>query len=175
MGKPAQSHTTSHREIIDQWWWDNLGNRDVSHARARAARLKRGDQLSILADPEVHKLAGSLHVGFDRADALVRVVQALANVRASGPSLPRALGGTDPVLSHTRFERLIRCTLEDIGTAIRRALPMVNHKCDPGRLGADLLWWNEQTRIRWTFDYYHVSPPQSDTGDMVSTAGKGTA
>ena len=77
----------------------------------------------------------------------------IGKVMAARPGL------TDPMVSASRFERLIRTPKEGLPTAIRRVLPMVDRRCDVGRLGADILYWNEATRIRWTFDYYRTEGP----------------
>ena len=158
-------------QVFSDWWWKNIGNRDDATARARAARFRRADALTILADPTVHNLAQQLRLGPQQAASLLRSVQTLALVRTRGASLPKALGGKKPVLSNQRFERLIRSAPDDIGQTVRRALPMVGHACDPGRLAADLFHWNEPTRIRWTFDYFDVPSPDADGPDALAEKG----
>ncbi len=156
------------RKLIRDWWWRNLGNRDDPAARARAARLRRANAVELLAERPVHDLAQALHLGPDQAQALVRVVQALAEVREGGPGLARALGrGDPPALSRLRFEKLIRSTPDEIGTAVRRALPMVGRACEPGRLGLDLMRWDETTRIRWAFDYFGAPAPDTAETDTA--------
>ncbi len=158
------------RKLIRDWWWRNLGNRDESGARARAARMRRADAVEVLAERPVHELARVLHLGPGDAPDLIRVVQVLAEVRESGPGLARALGrGGPPALSQLRFEKLIRSTPDEIGTAVRRALPTVGRVCDPGRLGLDLLRWDEPTRIRWTFDYFGAPPPDAHENATTDT------
>ncbi len=156
-------------KIVSDWWWTALGNRDTANARARAARLKRADGVSVLCDPEVHVLARNLDINIYNAESLIRMVQTLAHVRERGKSLPSAMGGSDPKLSSLRFERLIRCSETEIGSAVRRALPLVTYTCDPGQLGMDLLYWNDQTRTRWTFNYYGATAPMADKDSVIET------
>ncbi|OWU68331.1 type I-E CRISPR-associated protein Cse2/CasB [Marinibacterium profundimaris] len=148
------------RRCIGEWWWQSLGNRDLPAARARAARLRRAQKVEVLADPAVHDLARELGLGPARAEALIRVVQVLAELRGRGPRLARAAGAGDPpAVSRLRFERLIRSTEEELATAVRRVLPMVGRACDPGQLGRDVLIWDEATRIRWSFEYFGAPAP----------------
>ena len=148
------------KELLRSWWWTHLGNRDVSHCRSRSAKWRRGEVLTILADQALHTLAKDLNLSLTHAPALLRVSQTLAYVREVGSGLPRRLGGAEPVLSPLRFERLIRSDDAHIATAVRRALPLVNHACDPGQLALDMLYWTNKTRTRWTFEYFSAPPPK---------------
>ena len=155
-------------ETFRTWWWTHLGNRDLAQCRARAARLCRAEVLTVLADPAVHDLARILDVGPGSADRLVRAVRAMAEVRGTGMPFARALGNGDPPnLSEHRFERLIRSNPDEIGTSVRRALPLIERVCDPGRLAADLFFWTERTRITWTFQYFAAPLPEHMTKETL--------
>lgn len=148
----------SERDIIRNWWHQRIGQRESSAARARAARLNRGDAIDCLAERAVYDLGTTLGL-LRQPETLLPLVQVLAAVRqdAGGP-LPRRLG--EP-LSPLRFERLIRAEGEELAALIRRALPMVDRSCDVGRLGADLLHWTDATRARWAIEYHGGRLPES--------------
>ena len=151
-------------EIIANWWWHQIGNRESAAARGLAARLRRAaSPLDVLAEPQVHDLAHRLTI-MD-SDKILRLVRVLSEVRDDrGGPLAKRLGPglrEDPALSNPRFERLIRSEGGALIAALRRTLPLVDRTCAVGRLGADLLHWNEKTRIRWTFEYYGTELPAS--------------
>ena len=156
-------------KIIGDWWAEYLGDRDSASCRGAAARLRRATSpVDVAAEPTVQILAQRL----GRRQAVLPVAQALAELRGNhkdsmawrmGPGL------TDPAVSAARFERLIRTPKDGLVPAIRRVLPLVDRECDAGRLGADILYWNEATRVRWTFDYYRTEMPG---GDADSAAKK---
>lgn len=151
-------------KAIANWWWCQIGNRESAAARGLAARLRRARfPLDVLAEPQVHDLAHRL--GLTDSNKLLRLARVLAEVREDrGGSFAKRLGPglrDDPALSNPRFERLIRSEGDILVAALRRALPLVDRSCAVGRLGADLLHWNEKTRIRWTFEYYGTELPAS--------------
>ena len=157
-GKSAVS-----KSVFD-WWRSNLGNRERNpSARALAASLRHATGVEALADPAVHQLARSLELGQqDRdADRLIRLATVLAEVREHEVrSLAMRLGETD-TLSRLRFERLIRSGEDEIAVAVRRALPLVERRCNVAMLGVDLVFWNDRTRARWCFDYFQAAAPQT--------------
>lgn len=145
--------------IILGWWSNHLGKRDTGHTRALAARLRRADPVSALAEAEVHDLSGSLHLR--DGVALARLACLLAEVREhSTQTLAQRLGGTEPTLSTLRFQKLIRADEPELTAALRRAIAMADGVCNVAALGADLLDWSEQSRMRWCFHYYGAQPPQ---------------
>ena len=152
------------RESIYKWWWSNIGNPEQNPAaRALAARLRRATGVEALAERAVHKLAQDLGLGNRDGDAnrLIRLVTVLAEVRVNDHSSLAARLGTDGALSQLRFERLIRSVPDEIAVAVRRALPMVERRCNVAALGADLLFWNDKTRATWCFEYFGATPPQT--------------
>lgn len=147
-------------KIIAGWWQDHLGARESSAGRGLAARLRRASSpVDVAAEPAVHLLAQRL----GRREQVIPVARALAEIRGeANQTLARRLGPglKDPAVSNARFERLIRSEGDALVTALRRVLSMGDRRCNVGRLGADLLYWNDRTRIRWTFDYYHTDMPE---------------
>jgi len=163
------------RQTIRNWWWTQIGNRDSSAARARAARLNRADPVAVLAERSVYELARDTGL-IDRPETLVLLVQVLAAVRSDGGGpLPRRLGqGDTPILSPLRFERLLRAEGAELATLIRRALPMVDRTCDVGALGADLRSWDDKTRAAWAFRYHGASPPSPAAADTPANTDEET-
>ena len=165
------SKTQGRGETIAQWWRVNLAARDSGQARALAARLRRATPVEALAEAEVHRLASRIGLGRHPSDAarLARLVQVLAHLREdAGQSLAARLGGPEPKLSNLRFQRLLRSQGDELTTALRRALPMVERRCNVARLGQDMLnWdhpeWGDAVRAGWCFDYFGAPPPQAET------------
>lgn len=145
---------------IYNWWWRNIGDRDQSHARALAARLRRAGPVEVLAEAAVHELAKSLHI--TDAGPLVRLVQVLAEVRQNvSQTLAQRLGGETPALSTLRFQRLMRAEPDDLATALRRTVVMADRTCNVAVLGQDVLHWSDTTRSRWCFHYFGAAPPDA--------------
>lgn len=146
--------------IILGWWSRELGGRESGAQKSLSAKLRRGDDVSVLCQKQVHDLAQAL----DLRDGarIARLVRVLAHVREHvGPHLPRKLGAGDPPnLSPQRFERLVQAEGEDLETAIRRALPQVGYAANVAHLGEALLFWGDKVRTNWCFDYYGADAPQ---------------
>ncbi|EDZ45143.1 CRISPR-associated protein, Cse2 family [Rhodobacterales bacterium Y4I] len=155
-------------QLILGWWSAALGDRKTSAQKALSARLRRGDDVSVLCEPAVHDLARSLNLR--DGPRVARLARVLAHVRAyTSDSLPRRLGrGDPPALSPMRFERLIQSGGADLEAAIRRALPMVQHSANPAHLGEALLNWSDATRMRWCFDYYGGEAPKTEISEDLS-------
>ncbi|MCL3883009.1 type I-E CRISPR-associated protein Cse2/CasB [Marivita sp. GX14005] len=149
----------STQDTISSWWHSYLGKREDAAARGLAARLRRAaSPVDVAAEPAVHVLAQRLR----KQEQVIPVARILAEIRGdTKETLARRLGPglKEPAISNARFERLIRSEHDALVSALRRVLPAVDRRCNVGRLGADLLYWNEDTRIRWTFDYYHTDMP----------------
>lgn len=174
------SETDPKPDIVTNWWQTHLANRESGRARALAARLRRADAIAVLAEPEVHDLAKRLGMGPKQADVLVRLVQVLAHVRADDrQTLARRMGLKDPgdtsaSLSALRFQRLLRLREGDLAEALRRALPMVDRRCNIHQLGWDLRLWDhpdqgDAVRTRWTFDYFGATPPETNKPQYAAT------
>lgn len=155
-------------DIIFAWWKANIADRNSGRARALAARLRRSHGVEALAELDVHQLAGRLGLKANGAGRLVRLVQALAEVRENdGRRLAQRLGGQEPALSPLRFQRLLRARGDELTTALRRAVPMADRRCNVAALGPDLLNWDhtergDRIRTDWCFDYFGASPRELD-------------
>jgi CRISPR system Cascade subunit CasB len=160
------SGKTDRGVVIANWWSEHIADRASGRARALAARLRRAEGVEVLAEPEVHMLAAVLHLQQRDAARLVRLAQTLAGVREnSAQSLAQWLGGRekdDRAMSALRFQRLLRSREDEFATQVRRALAMVDRKCNVAALGLDLLRWDhpelgDEVRVRWSFGYFSAS------------------
>ncbi len=169
-------------KTILEWWRENIANRESGRARALAARLRRAGGIEALAEPEVHVLAQRLGLQRGERDAaqIVRLVQVLAEVRENDDQrLAQRLGGHEPAMSPSRFQRLLRSRGEEFTIALRRALPMVDRRCNVAQLGRDLMtWdserWGDKTRTDWCFDYFGA-PLLSHEADLNAPSRETTA
>lgn len=156
--------TENKGEIVAKWWAERI-HTESGAARALAARLRRADQPSeVLAHEEVNALARALHLRDPIRVALI--AQTVAAVTEWGEPLARAFGRKKDerrVLSELRFQRILRAEGDDLRRALRRALPLADHRCDVARLGNDLYWWSETTRAGWCFEYFGVARPDKTT------------
>lgn len=151
--------------VILGWWARELSDRQNAAARGLAARLRRAGPVDALAERAVHELAQALDV-WD-GQRLAFLVRLLAEVREhERRPLARCLGGTEPVMSELRFQRLMRAEGDELPEALRRAITLADRSCNVARLGGDLLHWGEETRRRWCFDYYGVDAPQTASEEI---------
>lgn len=149
------SEGSSKGAVILGWWSRNIGDREAGVARGLAARLRRAQGVEVLAERAVHDLAQALEV--KDAGRLIRLVQVLAEVREhTDVPLAKTLGHVDG-MSQLRFQRLIRTPAEELGTAVRRALPLANRRANVAALGPDVLFWNDDVRTRWCFQYFEAA------------------
>jgi len=153
--------------IILGWWGQSIAMRNSGAARALASRLRRDTAIEILCEPAVHELARKLGLNsHHRAEQLLRIVRVLAEFREnSADTLARRLGGAEPVLSNARFQRLMRSEGEALTIGLIRAARMLGpaetRRCHIARLGEDLWFWDDRTRMRWSFEYFHVPAPDA--------------
>lgn len=154
------SEDKSFGQQVLSWWSVNIGARDNPRARALAARLRRAEPVEALAERPVQELARALSIGPAQAAKLASLVQLLAEVREhDGRSLAQCCAET---LSELRFQRLIRAEGEEFTGALRRAISMVDRRCNVAALATDIWHWNEQTRIRWCFHYFGANAPTDE-------------
>lgn len=133
------------------WWQSALADRERPQARALAARLIRADVVSALSEPAVYRLGQQLNL-LERPDLLARMAMTLAVIRTnSSESFARAAGRT---ISPQRFERLLRADDDELALLLRRALPMIDRRCNVERLARDLQFWTDSTRARWVIEYH---------------------
>lgn len=146
------------KEILS--WWGSALNRETPRGRALSARLRRGTVIEILCEPEVHELSQKLNS--KNGAQLACLVSVLAEVRDhTKASLAYTFGGSDPIMSNLRFQRLMRSRDDELAVALKRAIRMSGHRCNVASLGEDLLFWNEKTRMRWCFHYFGAEAPKT--------------
>ncbi len=152
-------------------WWQNHIHAETGAARAFAARLRRAaSPAEVLSEEQVFELGAKLKLRDPARLALI--AQVLASVKEHH-SLPvaRAFGRKSHDrrhLSELRFRRILSAQGDaELSRALRRALPLVGARCDVARLGRDLFWWTEETRIEWCFQYFGAA---SDASNQPETA-----
>ncbi|WP_051013827.1 type I-E CRISPR-associated protein Cse2/CasB [Pararhodospirillum photometricum] len=155
-----------------EWW--TTAQRD----RGALARLRRCTSVTeaLLESPTV--LLWRCFGAQDKSWALLRagvMAAVLAHVRDDAPlPVARVLGedkGGSPLLSEGRLRRLllvpdIDSAPDEVLQAHSRLVRFLRGKVNVSDLAASLYWWNDRTRQRWAFQYYHVDPPRSDAPDL---------
>lgn len=153
------------QDVVAAWWCEL--QQDTGQSRAYRAQLRRAATVQdALMHPFTHALCRRVkeQAGFDlksRSEVLGALAMSLAHVKeSSGQSLPRLMGQGDPKpVSGLRFEKIIRAqTLMELAPLLRRVLPLVGHTCNVTKLAADLMYWSDETRQDWCFDYYNAIP-----------------
>lgn len=155
--------------IILGWWSQNIGNREAAHARALSAHLRRAETVEVLGERAVIELAGKLDIKASdtRLPRFITMVRLLAELRShDGAPLARRLGGSDPVLSELRFQRLLRSEGEEFEDLMRRAILMADRKCNVAAFGGDVLHWGDKVRQRWCFQYFGAEAPSEKTKEI---------
>lgn len=187
-------------ETVRAWWLDHLRpehdpsiGEDTAAARALRARLRRpGAPTEALAERAVHKLAQQLPFLRRRPYDLIQLVRVLAAIERERPEpgarrerLAARLGGAAegaerPRMSDLRFQRLIRSEGDELGAALRRALPLAGESCDVAAFAREMLAWldedrperGEQVRIDWCFDYFGAARPGGEGGSDIGETSK---
>ena len=157
-------------KIVLGWWRKSLRpgeEMETGEVRGFRARLRRAQgPLQVLAEPRSVALYDELTTARGRRLDPIKFA-ALAHLLASvkqheSRRIARAFGmGETPALSPLRFQHLIRIEApEPLGEALRRALPLIGHSCNVAALADDFLYWNEQIRAGWCFDYFGKASPE---------------
>lgn len=145
-------------QIFLGWWSAHIGDRNSAPARALAARLRRAGPIEALSERQVQNLAKLLSVRPAQAENLARLVRILAEVRDhDNATLASKLG--DDVLSDLRFQRLMRAQGADRDALLRRAISMVERRCNVAALAKDIWVWDDTARTRWCFHYFGAVAP----------------
>ena len=154
---------------VESWrQWLNSDHGD----RGARARLKRCESVfDALLEPETHRLIASVHGNYVPEQKLAILALSLARVEntANYPTFADALGltreGTIPTgdarprLSPMRFSTLLRASedADEFARALRRALAILGDtRFNVRRFIGDVLFFDDQTRRAWTFEYYHT-------------------
>ena len=166
-------HNSPTVNAVVNWW--KLLHADHGDRGARA-RLKRCESVfDALLEPETHKLIAGVHEnGYVSEKNLAVLALTLARVKpaeklARFPNFATVLGHTQedkiptgdarPRLSSMRFSALLRAGADKdrFAQALRRALAILGDKpFNVRRFVRDILFFNDQTRQQWTFEYYHT-------------------
>ena len=160
-----------------QWLQSDHGDRGTR------ARLKRCESaFDALLEPETHRLIASVHGNYVPEQKLAILALVLARVEntANYPTFADALGRTRegtiptgdarPRLSPMRFSTLLRASedADEFARALRRALAILGDaRFNVRRFIGDILFFNDQTRRDWTFEYYHTR--RADTAENTQS------
>lgn len=140
-------------------WWTTTLSPLTGPGRASRAELRRcetvADAVAVEATHELHAaLGGGLK---HQADRLALIAISLANIREDDPlsAAARFGQGERPVLSALRFQALIRTEdPAELMKGLRRALAQIGYRANVASLARDLMYWGDDVRNRWCFDYY---------------------
>lgn len=70
-------------------------------------------------------------------------------------------GGKEPRLHPLRFRRVLDAKgIDELLPVLRRALDVIDEEVDLVSLGDALLFWNDDTRRAWAYDYYAAFSPK---------------
>jgi CRISPR system Cascade subunit CasB len=160
-------------------WWRDLNPPEDSRKqgdRAALALLRRAvEPRQIWLVEAYDDLRRRLRGGRDDDDRVAILAHVLAHVREEPrPSRrfaaalgARPEGGTDErdhLMSPLRFKRLIEAaTPVDRMREYRRAIRLLGNRANVRDLARSILAWNDQTRRRWSFDYFGASFADPET------------
>jgi CRISPR system Cascade subunit CasB len=148
-------------ELLRRWWQEL-----AEDTGGRAALRRAPDITAVVMLPAFQRLHRRLLAAgwpsrpshSDHNDRLAAAAALLAHVReASDLSLPAAMSQRDtdkPRVSELRFKRLLEAPDADtLFAGLRRALPLIQHRCDPLALANDVVNWGDEVRKRWAYAY----------------------
>lgn len=150
-------------------WWHSLHSEMApGPARADRAALRRADSLLAVACmpayQRIHRRLAARHEGLPWSDQAHERIAALIGLAAhlkhkDDASIPEAMsrrgeGSERNAVSDLRFSRLLDAPdLEALFVGLRRAMPLIDHRADPGRLADDLFGWGDAVKKRWAYAY----------------------
>lgn len=145
-------------DLLLAWW------RDLEKDTGGCAALRRASDITaVVMLPAFHRLHHRLlAAGWPdeswRNDRLAAAAGLLAHVKeADDRSLPQAMSerdGDKPRVSELRFKRLLDSPdAETLFVGLRRALPLIQNRCDPCALATDVVNWGDIVRKRWAYEY----------------------
>ena len=171
-----QNPTSAIVSAVDGWWQSLHSEHGDRGGRARLRRCN--SVLDALLEPETHRLIARVHEKATAGHALEQKLPVLALILARVKLSERAahllpfaetLGRTRdgsipkddarPRLSPMRFSTLLRAgeDADEFARALRRALAILGDTpFNVPRFIGDVLFFNDQTKQRWTFEYYHT-------------------
>ena len=160
-------------------WWRSLNPTDALQSgrqRAALARMRRATTpIEVMHEPEALRLIARLPRSPDRVATLAGV---LAFVRESDERrVARAIGRAtmdddqSALLSEGRFRRLLQVNDDELMEAMRRLVRMAKGTVNVRDLSSAILYWGDEVKKRWIFDYYGVADSMRSAHDTsVATA-----
>ena len=85
---------------------------------------------------------------------------------------PRTLGpktetDENPSMSSLRFRALLAAKDEvDLLREMRRVVKLLGNKVNVKNLASDIFFWSDNTRVNWTYHYWHEEPPNNTAPDQ---------
>ena len=149
-------------------WWREMQpaseREGQPNRRGELAELKRCKTLAeIVLVPRFQILRRKLQAaGYGNLPAWAAIGGVLAHVEthngehafAARLAQPKSQGNT-PRVSELRFRRLLKAKSHDeLFIDLVRILPLADHTAPVAQLAYDIYYWGDQTRRKWTFDYY---------------------
>ncbi|MBE9605678.1 type I-E CRISPR-associated protein Cse2/CasB [Acetobacteraceae bacterium H6797] len=162
-------------------WWRDLQGGDAgprSKDRAALARLRRcGTVAEAMREPATFDLfrrcGGQSEFELSKVALLAAL---LSHVREeSSEWVARFVGPESPdkpetaVLKPLRFRRLMEADgEEELLTAFRRLIALMDGKANVEDLARALLYWSERTRVTWTYRYWNAEAPQAQAKETAA-------
>ena len=160
-------------------WWRSLNPTDSLQSgrqRAALAGIRRATTpIEVMQEPEALRLIARMPRNPDRVATLAGI---LAFVRESDDRrVARAIGRTtmdddqSALLSESRFRRLLQVNHDELMEPMRRLVRMAKGTLNVRDLSSAILYWGDEVKKRWIFDYYGVADSmRSDHGALPTAA-----
>ncbi len=180
---PAGKDKTDVGNICYRWWQRSLSS-ETGRGRAARARLRNAaSPVEAALIEETFELYNELRKAQDRkpdAETLALIAISLARIKKdteqkAAERFGRKNGDTRR-LSELRFQRLVRTPdPAELIAPLRRALAVIDNCANIRALARDLYYWNEDTRIRWCFQYYAPGSEAPAANDKTTSEQEETA
>ena len=160
-------------------WWRSLNPREVFQSgrqRAALARMRRAaTPIEVMQEPEALRLIARMPRS--NPDRVATLAGVLAGVRETDERrVARALGRTtlddvqSALLSEGRFRRLLQVNHDELMEPMRRLVRMAKGTLNVRDLSSAILYWGDDVKKRWIFDYYGVADSmRSERGASAAT------
>lgn len=142
-------------DVAEEWW------KDLEKRRAARARLRRAKTpLEIMQEPEALRLIERLPRNPGRVAVLVGILAWVGD--NDDQPVARAIGRTsldekEAPMSEARFRRLLQARDDELMEAMRRLVRLTKGKANVRDLSFAVLYWGDEVKKRWIFQYYGVS------------------
>ncbi|EKD50812.1 MAG: CRISPR-associated protein, CSE2 family [uncultured bacterium] len=154
-------------QVLSRWW------KGLDKNRGPRAELRRAHDLTAVALTSAYQhfyrqmvVAGWVSSASDdwQNERLTAIAGLLAHVTSEDArTLPHAMSdGDQPAFSELRFRRLLESqTIDEAFISLRRAIPMIGDKANIHQLATDVLYWGDNVKKRWAYDYRWPDKKQS--------------